>query len=259
MLTLTDLSLNFQSYAGIFRQVETTRLSRLNLTVAPGELTVIVGASGAGKSLLAHAILGLLPPNALLSGEMTFKGKSLLGTYPQELRGRHIALMPQDIGHLDPLATIGAQIRWAGRRAGASQVNPAERLADVGLSQKVAEYYPRALSVGMARRVLMALSLSGIPDLLIADEPTAGLDPANRDRVLQLLREQARNDRAALLITHDLTSVLPLADRVVILDDGMLQSIEQAQSFTEDGHNLQSRHARALWRALPENGFCADA
>ena len=259
MLTLTDVSLSFHRYTGFVQQSETQRLCNLNLTVMPGELIAIVGASGAGKSLLAHAILGLLPPNATLTGKISFNGESLVGSYPKGLRGRKIALMPQDIGHLDPLAKIGAQLRWASRRVGRLDKSSTALLEAVGLPAKVANAYPRELSGGMARRVLIALSLVGNPDLIVADEPTAGLDPENSHRVLQRLRDHAREGRAAMVITHDLMTVLPFADRVVILDDGKLTAIEQAGDFEGEGFNLRSLHARALWAALPQNGFWSDA
>ncbi|MBM6549778.1 ATP-binding cassette domain-containing protein [Marinomonas ostreistagni] len=256
MLTLSNYSLTLHTYAGFLRRVETPRLSELNLTVHPGELVAIIGGSGAGKSLLAHSIMGLLPNNAKQYGQIAFKGHALSGAYPAGVRGRQIALMPQEIGHLDPLAKVGAQIRWAGRRVGLTDVDPAACLAQVGLSKAVADLYPSALSGGMARRVLMALAVLGKPDLLIADEPTVGLDSANREQILQLLRGQAQAQRAALVITHDLSAVLPLADRVVMLDEGRLVGVEHAHAFLEEGEGLQSHHARALWQALPQNGFC---
>ncbi len=259
MLTLSNLSLSFHRYGGLIRREQVERLSALSFTVAPGELVAVVGTSGAGKSLLAHAILGLLPPNANLKGEMTFKGASLMNDYPKGLRGKQIALMPQDIGHLDPLAKVGAQIRWSGRRAGNHKVDPVAQLLDVGLSPEVADRFPSELSGGMARRVLMALSLVGSPNLLVADEPTVGLDPDNRDRILKRLRDQASGERSVLLITHDLSAVLPLVDRVVILDQGRLLGIERADDFSGSGIDLQSEHARALWQALPQNGFYSYA
>nr|WP_201742154.1 AAA family ATPase [Mangrovicoccus ximenensis] len=119
--------------------------------------------------------------------------------------------------------------------------------------------YPSQLSGGMARRVLLAMAASGAPDLLVADEPTAGLDPENRDTVLRLLRDHAGAGGAVLLITHDLKAALPFADRVAILDEGRMSGLEPAAAFRGDGGFLTSGHARALWRALPENGFRADA
>ncbi|MFC3167259.1 ATP-binding cassette domain-containing protein [Paracoccus fontiphilus] len=259
MLTVRDLSIGFRRYTGLFRQTQVTRLSGLTLTLDAGEVLAVIGGSGAGKSLLAHAVLGLLPPNAVLRGQIAFRGQPLTGgDYPAALRGRRIALVPQQISHLDPMARAGRQIGWAARRAGAAAAVP-DRLAALGLPPGAARLYPGQLSGGMARRVLLAMAQAGAPDLLVADEPTAGLDPQNRRTVLRLLRDHARQGGAVLLITHDLTAALPFADRVAILDNGRMAGLEAARDFRGDGAALASAHARALWRALPENGFLADA
>lgn len=257
MLNIRDLSIGFRRYHSLLRQETVTYLSGLTLTLHPGEVLAVIGGSGAGKSLLAHALLGLLPPNAVIGGEMSFRGQSLM-PYPAELRGRRIALMPQQVAHLDPLARTGRQVGWAARRVGAIG-NAATQLAALGLPPVAARLYPGQLSGGMARRVLLAMAGAGAPDLLVADEPTVGLDPASRDTVLRLLRSHATADRAVLLITHDLATVLRFADRVAILDAGHMLGVETARNFHGDGSALISSHARALWRALPENGFLSDA
>ncbi|MTH78386.1 ATP-binding cassette domain-containing protein [Paracoccus aestuariivivens] len=258
MLTIRDLSVGFRRYRGLFRHEETSRLSGLNLTLDAGEVLAVIGGSGAGKSLLAHAILGLLPPNAVLRGKLAFRGQALNPVYPPALRGRKIALIPQQVSHLDPLARTGAQMSWAARRSG-SAADTTARLAALGLPPQVAQLFPDQLSGGMARRVLLAMAEAGAPDLLIADEPTAGLDPENRDAVLRMLGEHARRGAGILLITHDLKSVLPIADRVAILDEGRMRGIEFPRNFTGRGAELTSSYARDLWRALPENGFLTDA
>ena len=258
MLTIRDLSIGFRRYLGLFRQDEVTRLSDITLNLAPGEVLAVIGSSGSGKSLLAHAVLGLLPPNAILRGSMAFRGQSLIGAYPAGLRGRRIALMPQQVSHLDPLARVERQIAWAARRAG-GRAQAAGQLATLGLAPGTGRMFPNQLSGGMARRVLMATATGGTPDLLIADEPTSGLDPECRDRALRLLRDRATAGAAVLLITHDLHAALPFADRVAILDEGRLCGVEAARDFQGDGAALTAAHARLLWWALPENGFRVDA
>ncbi|RRH68838.1 ATP-binding cassette domain-containing protein [Falsigemmobacter faecalis] len=260
MLSIRHLSLRFRRYQGLLRQSQVTRLSDLSLDVAAGEVLAVAGASGAGKSLLAHAILGLLPPNAITEGAITFQGRRIDQGCPPGLRGRRIALVPQQISHLDPLARVGDQLTWALRRTKAKGA-PVEILARFGLGPEVLRLYPRHLSGGMARRVLLAMVSAAAPDLLIADEPTAGLDPENRDMVLALLRGHATRGGAVLLITHDLAAALPFSDRVALLRDGELCGMEDARDFTGTGTGaaLCSPFARALWRALPGNGFDANA
>lgn len=261
MLKIRDFSLGFYRYSGLLRRELSPRLEALTLDLAGGEVLAVIGASGAGKSLLAHAVLGLLPPNAVTGGMIDYRGQSLTGgPYPAGLRGREIGLMPQDIGHLDPLAPAGRQIGWAARRAGRGRdFDLAAGIARLGLPVAAARAYPDALSGGMARRVLLAMALAGQARLLVADEPTAGLDPENRDMVLGLLRGHARGGGAVLLITHDLHAALPFADRVAILDRGRMCGLEAARDFHGAGTALRSERARALWRALPQNGFGIDA
>lgn len=258
MLEIDGLSVSFRRYNGLFRQNLMTRLSDVTLNIAAGEIVALVGHSGAGKSLLAHAILGLLPNNALATGDILFGGKLLDEHKRRELRGREIALLPQQTTYLDPTANVGALISWAAKRGGKLS-NIEKRLNDVGLDGDVAQLYPHQLSGGMARRVLMAQTTAGGAKLIVADEPTAGLDPSNRDIILDKLRKHTNEGGAALLITHDLVPALSYADRIAILNDGKISCVVQTSAFTGAGEALGSHYARSLWRALPQNEFSAYA
>jgi len=258
MLEIDGLSVSFQRYNGLFRQNLMTRLSDVTLDIAAGEIVALVGHSGAGKSLLAHAILGLLPNNAIATGNILFSGKLLDEHKRGELRGREIALLPQQTTYLDPTANVGALISWAAKRGGKLS-NIEKRLKDVGLDSNVAQLYPHQLSGGMARRVLMAQATAGDAKLIIADEPTVGLDPHNRDIILEHLRTHADKGGASLLITHDLLPVLPYADRIAILNNGKLCCVAPTSAFSGTGEALSSQYARSLWRALPQNDFHAYA
>lgn len=258
MLEINNLSIAFRRYSSFFRQEKITRLNSLNLNLKAGEILAVIGQSGAGKSLLAHAILGLLPDNAETSGKILFKGKILNEKSLKHLRGQKIALLPQQISYLDPTAQIGSQIRWAAKRAQA-QPDIATRLQAVGLDETVAKLYPHQLSGGMARRVLMAQATAGGAKLLIADEPTAGLDPDNRDSVLDQLRQYADQGGAVLLITHDLIPALTRVNSVAILNEGELCCLAPPYAFVGRGEALGSAYARAFWQALPQNGFNAHA
>lgn len=236
MLRVDNLSVAFRRYRGLFRQVETPALSGVDFAINANEVVGVIGSSGAGKSLLAHAILGLLPSNAVLCGDVTFHR----GPVADHL-GRRISFVPQQIGHLDPLARVGRQLAWAGKQ----NCDPA-----------IARLYPHQISGGMARGVMMDIAMARDPELLIADEPTAGLDPTLRDDLLARLRTHADRGGAVLLITHDLIAALPVCNRVVLIDDGRMRGIERTDAFHGAGAAL-SPHARALWCALPQNGFHA--
>lgn len=254
MLEINNLSLDFKRYYGLFRQKNINCLNNISLKVGEGEILALIGHSGAGKSLLAHAILGLLPDNIEMSGNIVYKNQTLNENLLKKLRGKEIAFLPQQITYLDPTALIGSQISWAARRADA-EPDVINRLRSVGLDSTVANLYPHQLSGGMARRVLMAQATVGGPKLLVTDEPTAGLDPHNRDIVLGQLRKLADNGCAVILITHDLIPALEVADSVALIHDGEIACLADPDDFCGEGEALPSTYAQELWKALPQNEF----
>jgi peptide/nickel transport system ATP-binding protein len=263
MLEVNNLSVAFRRYDGITSRSHTVCLRDVSLSLSESEVMAIVGASGAGKSLFAHAILGVLPSNAEVHGSITLAGERLTAKRQAEVRGKAIALVPQSIAFLDPLTHIGNQIIAAARRAGVPAQErkdaAAKALARFGLDATVAGSYPHELSGGMARRVLLAVTTVGDPGLIIADEPTGALDLGNATVVLNYLRALADRGRAVLLITHDLRPALEVADRVLVVREGRAVELAAASAFRGEGKQLTSDYARALWRALPQNDFFAVA
>lgn len=259
LLDVADLRVTFSQYERGLRRREVVALSAMSLTVGAGELVALVGASGAGKSLLGHAVLGMLPPNATEAGTVAYDGAPVTPAERRRLAGREVALLPQSVTYLDPTATVGAQVRRAARLAGASRSAARERavdaLAERGLEADVLRRYPHELSGGMARRVLAAAALIGTPRLVIADEPTPGLPAAVVATTLGGLRALASDERAVLLITHDLVGALEVADRVVVCDAGRTLEEAPVEAFTGDGGSLAHPYSRRLWRALPRNGM----
>lgn len=243
MLKVEELSIAFRRYRGFWRQEEQLYLEDISFDLSASEVLAVIGASGAGKSLLAHGLMGLLPDDAIRRGKVFLRGQKITQL------GAQIGLVAQEVSYLDPLATIGAQQKWAQRRH-----QKALALQDFNLPSNA---YPHEISGGMARRVMIALA--GKPEVLIADEPTSGLDEHCSAQVLRHLRAHADEGGAVLLISHDLRAILPFADRVAVLVEGRLCGLERASAFTGDGAGLQSPQARAFWRALPENGFLSDA
>lgn len=259
MLAVEDLRVHFTRYRGLLRREELTVLDGVDVDARPGELVAMVGQSGAGKSLFAHAVLGILPANARVEGRMDFAGEPLDPARQRRLRGRRIALVPQAVTWLDPTATAGRQIGWGARAAGLPHgpAVVAAELARFDLAAATAGLHPHQLSGGMARRVLTAIATVSRADLLIADEPTTGLDPDACRLALTLLRRLADEGRTVVVITHDLSAVLPFADRVAILHGGRTVEITEAPVF-RDGHPAHP-YSRALRSALPEHGFTAPA
>lgn len=244
------------------REVEV--IHGLSLSVHAGEVVAVVGASGSGKTLLADAVLGLFEPNALVRGRIWFDGEPMDASFLAAERGRGIALVPQSVASLDPLMRVGRQVegvpagRGAARRADARRRRARRRelFARYGLSEDVARLYPHELSGGMARRVLLCRALMGAPRLIVADEPTPGLDLSLARAAMSDFRAFADAGGGVLLITHDIELALAVADRVAVFRDGTVVEETSTGSF-DDPSLLRHPFSRALWHALPEHDFAA--
>lgn len=253
ILEIQDLSISFRQYEKGIRQVDLPVISRLNVTVHEGEIVAVVGSSGSGKSLLAHAILGLLPSNAMCSGEFFFLQESLTSERMEKLRGKEIALVPQSVTYLDPLMKVGKQVR-RGRRDRETVSRQRELFSQYGLAQEVEEKYPFACSGGMSRRILLATALMENPRLIIADEPTPGMELSLAGKAMEDFRRFADMGNGVLLITHDIELALKVADRIAVFYAGT--TVEEALvSDFESEELLRHPYTKALWRAMPRNGF----
>lgn len=249
VLEIRGLHIYFTQYDHGLTRRETHPVRDLNLRLERGLLTAIVGASGSGKSLLAHGIFGILPYNCRMEGEILYEGEPLNEGRLAFLRGREMALIPQGVSYLDPLMKVGDQIRQ-GRKDPASRERCRSLLARYGLGPETEELYPFELSGGMARRVLMAAALMGDVKLVVADEPTPGLEAKTARRVVGHLREMAEEDGAAvLLITHDLELALEAADRILVFYGGTVIEALTPETFRE-GKALREPYTRALYKAL---------
>jgi peptide/nickel transport system ATP-binding protein len=232
-----------------------------SLEVQPGEVRGLVGESGAGKSMLGRAVLGLLPLNATIaSGRIAFEGRDLLAMHEAERRsllGRRIALIPQDpMTSLNPVKRVGAQIagllrHHLGLSRRAALARTSELLTEVAIREpeRVLSLYPHEMSGGMRQRVLIAMAFACDPSLVIADEPTTALDVTVQRQVLQLVeRLRRRHGSAVLFITHDLGVVAKICGSMTVLHAGrVLEEGETAEVL------MRPRHAytRALLAATP--------
>jgi peptide/nickel transport system ATP-binding protein len=236
-------------------------LRGVSLEVQPGEVRGLVGESGAGKSMLGRAVLGLLPANAAItSGRILFEGHDLLKMREvgrRSLLGRRIALIPQDpMTSLNPVQRVGAQIgrllqHHLGLAKRAALRRAAELLTEVAIREpeRVLGLYPHEISGGMRQRVLIAMAFACDPSLVIADEPTTALDVTVQRQVLQLVeRLRRRHGSAVLFITHDLGVVAKICRSMTVLHAGRV--LEQGESADVLSH---PRHAytRALLAATP--------
>lgn len=254
ILEVRDLTVSFVQYTGGLRQRNLNVITSLNVAIKPGEIVAVVGSSGSGKSLLAHAILGILPRNASITGSMRYAGEELTPGYQARLRGREIALIPQSVTFLDPLMRVGAQVRTAVKDgdAGAAQRKVFTRYQ---LGDQVERLFPFQLSGGMARRVLVSSAVVSGARLVIADEPTPGLHPEVVRETLGHFRELADEGRGVMLITHDIQTALKIANQIAVFYAGTTVEIAPVADFAGDGESLRHPYSRALWRALPQNSF----
>lgn len=253
LLEIHDLSVSFRMYDHGLEQTDLQVISDLHLTVHPGEIVAIAGSSGSGKSLLASAILGILPENATVRGHLHYKGEELTFERQRQLRGTEIALVPQSIAYLDPLMKVGPQVD------GHRKPYPTEKRKGLfrrfGLPDKTEQLYPFQLSGGMARRVLVSTALITDARLIIADEPTPGMSLNQAIEALQMFREMADEGKAVILITHDIDLAFSFADKVAVFYAGTTVETAPASDFQKGPDSLRHPYAKALWRALPQNGF----
>lgn len=253
LLEIHDLSVSFRMYDGALEQKELQVISSLRLRVSAGEIVAVAGSSGSGKSLLASAILGILPGNATVRGHLHYKGMELSPARQAQLRGREIALVPQSVAFLDPLMQVGAQAD------GHRKPRPTEKRRGLfrrfGLPEQTERLFPFQLSGGMARRVLVSTALLTDAELIIADEPTPGMSLDQALEALQMFREMADSGKAVILITHDIDLAFAFADRVAVFYAGTTVETAPASDFRAGPEALRHPYSKALWRALPQNGF----
>ncbi|MDR2613516.1 MAG: ATP-binding cassette domain-containing protein [Deltaproteobacteria bacterium] len=255
ILEVDRYGVSFHQYTTFFKKGFVEPVIELNLTVRRNEITTIVGASGSGKSLLAHGIMGILPENAREKGSIVYQGQPLDRKRIQSLLPGEIVLIPQSINYLDPLMTVGRQIKSLVRKGDPDAVLETT-FQRYGLKPEVAGMYPFQISGGMARRVLIATAVVQNPTLIIADEPTPGLDEDLVAEALEQLIRLKEDGCSILMITHDLQAAKKVSDKIVVFKDGR-STCEIPRDIFDDAGKIAdcSQYAADLFKALPENDF----
>ena len=255
ILSVKDLGISFSQYTKGLRRRELEVITNLDIDLYEGEILAVVGSSGSGKSLLAHAILGILPDNATTEGNIIYKGKTLTLKDKEKLRGREIVFIPQSVNFLDPLMKVSKQVKISIENKEEANKRQRDIFNKYGLDKKVDNLYPFELSGGMARKVLLSTALVSDCKVIIADEPTPGLDEKSLNEALKDFRNIADSGRAILMITHDIEAALKIADKIAVFYAGTTLEIANVNDFKGDGKNLRHPYSKALFNALPQNGF----
>ena len=243
-------------------------LRGVDLAVEPGRVHGLVGESGAGKTMVARAVLGVMPAIARMTGgSIRFAGTELAALSERERRsllGRDLALIPQDpMTALNPVRPVGRQMTDVLRlRQGLDRKAAATRALDllnevhIREPETVLRQYPHELSGGMRQRVLIAIAFAGEPKLVIADEPTTALDVTVQRRILRLIRAmQAAHGTAVLFVTHDLGVVAKICDDVSVIHAGrIVEAAPVADIFAGPQHD----YTKALFGATPRYDRPAD-
>jgi oligopeptide/dipeptide ABC transporter ATP-binding protein len=223
LLSVSGLRVSFAGRTG-----PAVVLDGIDLTLGPGEVLALIGESGCGKTTAALALIGLLAPNARVSGDMSLDGETLsLDDHAAlaRLRGRRIGMIFQEpASSLNPVLTIGEQVdevlrAHRGLDARAARAETVGLLSAVGLPEPAqrAESFPHQLSGGQRQRAAIAMAIAARPRLLLADEPTTALDVTVQAQILALLRTLIADEMGLVFVTHDIALAAEIADRIAVM------------------------------------------
>ena len=255
LLEVSALEVEFDTPDGVVKAV-----NGLNFSLDEGESLAIVGESGAGKSQLVLAIMGLLAENGRARGQAIFRGADLMQMKPQDLnsvRGKHIAMIFQDpMTSLNPYLTIEQQmtevvIHHQGLRKDEARAKAVEMLRAVRIpdAEERIRQYPHEYSGGMRQRVMIAMGLLCQPDLLIADEPSTALDVTVQAQITQLVAELSeKTAMSVILITHDLAVVAEVCERIIVMYAG---EVVESGSAEDIFYRPQHPYTRGLLESVP--------
>ena len=221
-------------------------LDGVSFTLKTHRTLAIVGESGGGKSTLAKALMGFVPDGFVMRGDIIFQGKTIKDF--TALRGKYIGLILQNaMNAFDPLMKVEKQWRetlhWHQIGKGEETDIMAQALEKVALSpaQTYLSRYPNQLSGGQLQRIMLALTLSLRPNLIIADEPTSALDEHTQQQILPLFQDVAQQDRSLIFITHDIDLAAQLADEMMVLKDGKIIEHQETQDLFNSPQQAYTR------------------
>ncbi len=235
ILEIKNFDISFTLTGKQFKETVFGVVNDVSLNLKKGEILTIVGSSGSGKSVFSSALFDILPSNANIDGEIIYHGKQV-----KNLIGKAVYI-PQSSSFLDPLMKVDKQIR----------------LSNNQLALKTVDLYPFQCSGGMIRNAFFDLVYENEnADIIIADEPTPGMDLETAVKALSVLRKLANSGKSILLITHDIDLAIEISDRVAVFFDGTIIEIANSDDFSNN--SLRHHYTKSLYMALPQNGFQAS-
>ena len=258
LLEVKDLDVGFETRMGTVKAV-----NNVSFQIDKGETFGLIGESGSGKSVIGMSLLRLLPKNAWIKGKVLFEGSDLLAAddeQMQKFRGEKIAFIPQNpTASLNPLMKNGLQLSEVFEQKGHSHRDSWNRALEVFRRLLIdqpaisAKRYPHQLSGGMRQRLIAGISMSLQPQMVIADEPTKGLDSLTRRSTIEFFKQlEGESDRSMLLITHDLDLAYEICDRLAVLYAGEIVEMGPAKKLMDDPEHP---YTRGLLESLPKNGL----
>ncbi len=262
LLKIEDLCVSYYSYRGVVHA-----LNGVSIDMSPNEILGLVGETGCGKSTVGLSMVGLVPsPGRIDSGTILLEGEDLTkknGNEMRELRRTKLALIFQDpSASLNPVLRIDDQLVEAlvvKKKLGRSEANETvlRLLSEVGISNPaVARQYPHELSGGMKQRVMIAMALTGDPELLIADEPTSSLDVTMQAQIMELLLELGRKkEMAVMLITHNMGLIAQFCERVAVMYAGSIAEVGNVRKVLKSPAHPYSRGLVSAVRLTDKNNL----
>lgn len=257
LLSVENLSVSFKTSRGLVKANE-----NISFEIKEGEIFGLIGETGCGKTTLGKAFLRLLSNNARIEGRIVYRGKNILSLSEKEmrsLRGKEIGIMLQDPSIcFNPVLSVGSQIAeiyryHEGMKKKDAEKKASEMLELVGIDSSRKSEYPHQFSGGMLQRVMIAVALALKPRLLIADEPTKGLDPDIKLQILEIITKLVRKENSSmLLITHDLDVATKITDRTAVMYAGEIVEIGKTATVISDPKHP---YTFALLHPLPEKGL----
>ncbi|MDW7738639.1 MAG: ABC transporter ATP-binding protein [Bacillota bacterium] len=263
ILKINNLCTSFFTDEGEIKAID-----GVSLDIPKGETLGVVGESGCGKSVMALSVLRLVEkPGRIIRGEILFKGENIINKSEKEMlsiRGNQISMIFQEpMTSLNPVLTVGEQIREAlhvhqnmGNKEARSKSVEMLKLVGIPTPEKRIDQYPFELSGGMRQRVMIAMALACVPELLIADEPTTALDVTIQAQILELIKElQDKLGMSVIIITHDLGIVAETCNYVAVMYSGSIVEYADVDSLFNDPKHP---YTAGLFNSLPRHDIDRD-